>query len=523
MRRSLRPDLAFALVAAVAAPAAPAGAEPDAGRLYAEHCASCHGPDRLGGQGPALLPENLGRLTGARAVAVIAGGRAATQMPPFAPALGKAEIEALAAYIAAPLAAPPLWGKREILASRLIHGQPAAIERPTHGADPMNLFVVVEAGDHHATILDGDRFEPLTRFATRFALHGGPKFTPDGRFVFFMSRDGWITKYDLWTLSVLAEVRAGINSRNIALSKDGRHLAVANYLPHTLVILSTDDLSIERIFEAKDRKGNSSRVSAVYQARPRDSFIAALKDVAEVWEIATDPNAPPVYSGLVHSHEKGMVEALPSSAGLFALRRIEVAEPLDDFFFDPPYRNLIGSARDGTAAVVVNLNVGRDIKRLPLPGLPHLGSGIAWTWNDRPVMATPHLREGRISVLDMRDWSLVKTIETPGPGFFMRSHEATPYVWADGMLGGKKDTLAIIDKVSLEIVRTVTPAPGKTAAHVEFDRTGRHALVSIWENDGALVVYDATTFAEVKRIPMSRPSGKYNVWNKINFSEGTSH
>jgi hypothetical protein len=41
--------------------------------------------------------------------------------------------------------------------------------------------------------------------------------------------------------------------------------------------------------------------------------------------------------------------------------------------------------------------------------------------------------------------------------------------------------------------------------------------------DGALVIYDATTFAEVKRIPMSRPSGKYNVWNKITFSEGTSH
>ena len=28
---------------------------------------------------------------------------------------------------------------------------------------------------------------------------------------------------------------------------------------------------------------------------------------------------------------------------------------------------------------------------------------------------------------------------------------------------------------------------------------------------------------EVKRIPMSKPSGKYNVWNKITFSEGTSH
>jgi hypothetical protein len=123
----------------------------------------------------------------------------------------------------------------------------------------------------------------------------------------------------------------------------------------------------------------------------------------------------------------------------------------------------------------------------------------------------------------MADWSIVGTIETPGPGFFLRSHEATPYVWADAMLGASKDSMLIIDKQSLEVVRTITPAPGKTVAHVEFDRTGRYALVSIWEHDGALVVYDAVTFSEVTRIPMSKPSGKYNVWNKINFSDGTSH
>jgi len=519
MRRSCLFDTALAIFLAWAAPA---GAGADAARLYTEHCGSCHGADRLGGQGPALLPDSLGRLVGAPAAAVIAQGRPATQMPAFAGALTKPEIDALAAYIAATPDPLPQWGELEIASSRVIRAQPATVNGPIHAADPLNLFVVVEAGDHHATILDGDRFEPLARFPTRFALHGGPKFTPDGRFVFFMSRDGWITKYDLWTLSTIVEARAGINSRNIAISNDGKHLAVGNYLPQALVILSADDLSVEKIFPAADRHGNPSRVSAVYQARPRNSFIVALKDVPELWEIATDPNARPVYSGLVHSHEKGMIEALPASQGMFALRRIELAQPLDDFFFDPDYRNLIGSARDAEA-IVVNLNVGHEIKRLELPGLPHLGSGIAWTRNGWPVMATPHLREGRISVLDTRDWSLVKTIQTPGPGFFMRSHEATPYAWTDGMLGPHKDTIAIIDKESLAIVRTITPTPGKTAAHVEFDRSGRHALVSIWENEGALVVYDASTFAEVKRIPMSRPSGKYNVWNKINFSDGTSH
>ena len=58
--------------------------------------------------------------------------------------------------------------------------------------------------------------------------------------------------------------------------------------------------------------------------------------------------------------------------------RVELEQPLDDFFFDPDYRHLIGSARDGGKAVVVNLDVGREIAELPLPGLPHLGSGITW-------------------------------------------------------------------------------------------------------------------------------------------------
>jgi hypothetical protein len=63
--------------------------------------------------------------------------------------------------------------------------------------------------------------------------------------------------------------------------------------------------------------------------------------------------------------------------------------------------------------------------------------------------------------------------------------------------------------------------PGKTLAHIEFTKDGRYALASLWENDGALIVYDARTFKEVKRLPMSKPVGKYNVWNKITRSEGT--
>ena len=86
--------------------------------------------------------------------------------------------------------------------------------------------------------------------------------------------------FDLHTLQMLVEVRAGINTRNMAVSGDGRYAIVANYLPHTLVILDATDLTIERVIPVMDDGGTSSRVSAVYDAAPRKSFIVALKPAA---------------------------------------------------------------------------------------------------------------------------------------------------------------------------------------------------------------------------------------------------
>ncbi|MDF2141847.1 nitrite reductase [Paenirhodobacter sp. CAU 1674] len=498
-------------------------AGPDGAALFAEHCAACHAENRLGGTGPALIPETLGRMFGPALEQVIAEGRPATQMAGFADQLSAPEITAIAAWLGTPLAETPVWTAEMANTSREMSDTYTPATAPVFSGDPMNITLVVETGDHHVSVLDGDTFEVLDRFATPFAVHGGPKFSPDGRYVFVMSRDGWVQKYDIWSLQVVGRVRAGLNSRNIAMSHDGQWLAVANYLPQTLTILSTADLSVVRVIDVIDRKGQPSRVSAVYQAPDRHSFVLALKDAPEIWEIATDPAAGPFHDGFVHSYEASMEEALGAEEGLFARRRIDIDEPLDDFFFSPDYRNLIGTNREGTKGEVINLDVGRKIAELPLPGMPHLGSGISWMRDGHRVMATPHLQEGVLSVIDMTDWHLVQTIKTDGPGFFLRSHEATPYVWADVFFGPHKDEMHVIDKQSLQIVRTLNPALGKTVAHTEFTRDGSHALVSIWEEDGAVIVYDAKTLEEVRRLPMNKPSGKYNVWNKITFDDGTSH
>lgn len=500
---------------------------------YADFCASCHGAERLGGAGPALLPENLERLRHPDAFKTIAEGRNASQMPGFASKLDKEDTQALVDFIYTPLARMPVWGATEITASRIQHVPAGNLpDKPVFSADPLNLFVVVELGDHHATILDGDKFEPIYRFQTRFALHGGPKFSPDGRYVYFASRDGWISKFDIYNLKMLAEIRAGINTRNLAVSGDGKTVLVGNYLPHSLVLLNAADLSLIKVIPAVGQDGKSSRVSAVYQAEPRGSFVAALKDVKEVWEIAYGGKDFSVRSqhggaelsgaGVTASH------LLPQTAGSASneskVRRIAVDNYLDDFFFDPSYRHLIGAARDGKNGQVIDLDSGKKVAEIDLPGMPHLGSGITWEYQGHKVMATPNLKEPLVSVIDMTTWQTVKQIKTLGSGFFMRSHENTPYAWTDGFNSpDNRDVMHIIDKRTLEVVKILRPIPGKTAAHVEFTRDGKYALVSIWENEGALIIYDAATLEEVKRLPMKKPSGKYNVYNKIMHSIGTSH
>jgi len=481
----------------------------DVKSTYTQHCASCHGEARLGGIGPALLPGNLSRTRKAAAKDVIINGRALTQMPAFANLLKDSEVDALVQYIYQPPKTNPEWNEKQIAATRIDHFDQSQLgHQPVFEADLQNLFIVVETGDHHATLLDGDKFEPIHRFQTRYAVHGGPKYSPDGRYVYFASRDGWISKFDIYNLKTVAEVRAGINTRNAAMSFDGKTIAVGNYLPNNIVLLDAYDLSLIKIIDAKNDAGKSSRVSAVYTAPTRGSFVAAMKDFTEIWEI-------PYLDG----------------NNKFKPRRVKTKDYLDDFFFNQDYSLVIGASRPANSkgrqknltGKVISLDTGKLVSDIDIKGMPHLGSGITWDYNGTEVLASPNLSKGEVSIIDMKTWKTVKNLKTEGPGFFMRSHEGSKYAWADVFFGPNKDKIHVIDKSTLEIVTTLQPEPGKTAAHIEYTKDGKYALLSIWDMDGAVIVYDADTLKEVKRLPMKKPSGKYNVYNKTHYERGTSH
>ncbi len=488
--------------------------------LYKEHCALCHGFNRQGVSAPALLAQNLKRLKKDKAKDVIKNGRIATQMLGFSAKLKDNEIQALVDYIYTPTSFIPKWEMDDMSSSHKILVKSDSLpKKPVHDANLLNMFLVVESGDHHVSVLDGDKLEVIHRFKSHYALHGGPKFSPDGRFVYLASRDGWISKFDMYSLQIVAEIRAGINTRNIAVSGDGEFVMVANYLPHSLVLLNADNLQPIKIIPVINDKGESSRASAVYTAEPRKTFIVALKDFKQVWEINYEKNPPSGFGEWVHDYNK---ESGESEVKKFPIRKINIDLFLDDFFFDQDYIKIIGASRQGKGRVI-DLDLGRIVADLDLSGMPHLSSGITWKYKDKMVLATPDLKKAQISIFDMQSWKIIKRIKTQGSGFFMRSHKNSRYAWADVFFGKHKDKVHIIDKQTLSIVKTLQPIENKTSAHVEFTKDGKYALLSIWENDGYVIVYDADTHQEIKRLPMNKPVGKYNVYNKITRDEGTSH
>jgi hypothetical protein len=78
-------------------------------------------------------------------------------MPAFAATLTPEDIAAVAAFVTSPFATEPDWSEGAIAATRAMTGStPAAA--PVFSGDPLNVTLVVDTGDHHVSVLDGDSF-----------------------------------------------------------------------------------------------------------------------------------------------------------------------------------------------------------------------------------------------------------------------------------------------------------------------------------------------------------------------------
>ncbi len=442
--------------------------------VYLEHCASCHHTERYGLSGPPMIPEYFGRKKHAEIADIVRKGLPATNMPGYAGVLSEKEIDEVASYVMTPVESP-VWGTAEMMKSRTVSAAAPPDKKSKY--DLTNFFMIVEGGAGRVHFMDGDTFTLLDSIRAG-AIHGGPKYDKGLRFAYIVSRDGWVTKYDLVALKEVGRLRAGISSRNIAISSDSRTLAIANLLPSNVVLIDTDTMKPVRSIEADGTFG------AVYSLPEKGEFIVSMKDRAELFAI---------------------------DDRTFAVRKIPVDQPFTDYFIEPDEIHLVGTSRDGGHITVVDVKTGATVKTIKVPsGMPHLASAAVWKEDGTYLAAFPTIGKPLLTVLDLNALEIKKEVRIKGPGFFARTHDNIGQVWVDT----GTDTVQLIDKKTLEVTGEVVPEKGKKAMHIEFTKDGSKALVSVWEEDGAVKIYDSKTLEFIKSLPFRKPIGKYNATNK---------
>lgn len=365
------------------------------------------------------------------------------------------------------------------------------------------LTPVLSPDGHQVWMVDSDRFAIAHRMASPFELAGELQFSPDGRYVYAASPQGWIVKFDLWSFSVVATTWIGSGLPSLAVSGDGSWVMAAGPETPALSLLDAS-LRLVRSYGVLAADGKqTSRIATLQAAPARRSFFVALKDSPEIWEISYNRNAEPIYEGLVHDYRMG--EAIPKP-GFLGVRRTILDESLEDIFFFVDGRHALGRVRSNLAGSsqlhVINLDIRRRLAVLALPGLASPGSAVSFAQAGTAMLAIPDRQGGLVNVVEVNGWKLLRTIETTAKGIVLRSHEQADHLW----IGSRQDAsdragLILIEKKTLAMVAPVSGLQ-YPLMRIAFTRDGQRVLVSQQDIKDPLMVYETRTLVVLGRVPM---------------------
>jgi nitrite reductase (NO-forming) / hydroxylamine reductase len=460
---------------------------------YADSCSGCHGPDRRGATGPALLPQRLTQ-DDAYYFDVIKDGKPGTAMPPWSSLLSDEEIFSLVSYIRSEVSEEALeWTLEDIQASHAVMIADTDLpDAPTHTGNLDNLMLVTEREAMSIAVIDGDTHTLLGKIPASYRAHGYTFSPTDPRWAYNMGRDGWVFKIDLYSLKPVSKIRVGLDARAVAISDDGRYLIAGNYVPATMVIVDALTLEPVKYIEAKATNPEGelidSRVATILDTAPElvgPYFVVALKEAGQVWRIDwSQPDFP--------------IEKLEN-----------VGHILHDGFLSPDNRIFYLAAQTDNWMAAIDVETMEIVAQMETGAVPHPGTGAAWEDGEDMYGATTHAGEGKIAVWNLDTHEIVASIETPGAGLFIRDHPASPYVWADSVFSDQPNVIVVFEKAyPFNIVGLISD--GKRTLHPEFTQDGAFVYIADWDGD-AVRVYDALTLEQVAEITgVTTPTGIFN-------------
>ncbi len=469
----------LAIISSLHAVPAEADQDQNQGRnLYIKHCSECHHPNRLGQTAPPLIPQMFSRSVKGKIAKVISDGLPASRMPAYKNKLSKDQISQITEYIKSPIEPGQLlWADKDILQSRSVKKMKPRHKDAEAITDLEAVTLVMERGTKSLALLNGPQLDKITKFEVG-DVHGGPKFSYSLENVYSVSRDGLVTWFNIPSLATVGKLKAGINSRSVAVSHDDSIVAVANYLPANIVFFDSADLAPIKTISLP------GKVGGFYSLPELKAFVVSFRELSELWII------------------------FPENG--YKIKKATLPEPFEDFSISPEKPYLLGTKRGTDNLYIYDYKMEKIVAKLPTSGLPHLASAAFYKDGGRLYATINHIKKPYATILSLDELKEVAKIPLPGAGFFVRTHYATPYLWIDT----ESEQVVLVDKSDFSKVRYITPMAGRKAMHVEFTKNGLYALVTIPGVDGAVVVYDTSTIKKIKTMPYQRPVGKYNGRNK---------
>lgn len=464
-------------------------------KYFADSCGGCHGANREGGTGPALIP---GRLTASDDFYfdAIKEGRPGTVMPGWGKlGLSDEEIWGLVGYMRSEAEAAAVeWGLEQIAGSLTVQRDEADLPgSPQHDGNMDNLMLVTERENRSIAVIDGDTHNLLGHVAASYRAHGYAFDPTNERWAYNVGRDGWVFKIDLYTLQAVRQVRVGHDSRGLAISDDGRYIIVGNYIPNSAVILDAATLEPLKVIETEgedpDGEFVESRVAITSDVSPElvgPYFIIGLKEAGQVWRID-------------FSREDFPVDKVKDAGRI-----------LHDGFLSPDNKRFYLASQTDNWMVVIDVENWRIVEKISTGAAPHPGSGATWDADGTTYGATVHAGEGKVTVWDLNTNEIVGTVPTAGPGLFIRSSDHSPYVWADALFGNPANTTTVFRKEKpFEVVDAIEE--GVMTLHPEFTLDGDAVYISDWKGN-AVRIYDAETLDKIAEITnITTPTGIFNT------------
>lgn len=512
-------------VAAEAAPALSKEQFEEAKTLYFQRCAGCHGVLRKGATGKSLLPDDTRKLGQKRLERIITFGTEGG-MNNFDDTFNKEQISLLASYIQMEPPQPPEMSLALMKERWKVLVKPEDYPtKPMHGRNWENFFVVILRDAGKMAIIDGDKKEVIAKIDTGYAVHVA-KESSDGRFWYTMGRDGKMTKIDLWMdpPQLVAETQIAYDARDVAVSHFGeykdKYVIGGGYWPPHFVILDAKTMEPLKVVSTRgiDVDGNyveEARVAAIYNTPKQPTWMVAVKELGQMWQVD--------YSDLDN----------------LRVEQINTHKFLHDGFFDPTQQYFQIAANASNRMEILDTVNRKAVASIETGKKPHPGPGANWVDPKcGPIAGTVHLGEGKITTWGNdpkgrpnEAWKVCYSVETDGPGLFIRTHPNSPYVFADQTLHPEPEiqqSIKVLDKKTGKLVKTirVTEVEKAVAVHSEFNKEGTEVWVSVWARGGKkdwlkgeIVIYDAKTLEEITRIKeLETPTGKFNVYNRVHHT-----